>query len=376
MNEIIADIYHAAAGTKPWNVPLTRITRDLDLIGCQMIGVSTLHGSVLFSHASDEAPSGIELEYVRKYHALDPRVPLAFGGTVGELIFDQDVFEPDVLASHPYYSEFLIPYGGQFSVSCRLAELDGEAVLLACISRYGDAGFTERRRQYIQEIRFHLREAAGIYQKTRRLTTAAMAGTEILHRMARPAMLLGLDRSLNFANEAAKRFMDEGDTLLLAGGRLTALHAASDDRLAIAFQAIGNDVERELALGAQGRAPERRIVRVGRRQGPAEAVLSLTPFAPAQSMNAFGTQPLVLVIVHDYRNQTSPDIMLWAAAFNLTPAQARVALALYQGKTTAQAASELQIAQTTVKSHIKELFNKTETSGQTQLIAVLGALQA
>ena len=92
-------------------------------------------------------------------------------------------------------------------------------------------------------------------------------------------------------------------------------------------------------------------------------------------MYAFGTKPLVLTQVHVPRAQTAPDILLWEAAFNLTPAQARVGLALYQGKTIAQAAAELQIAQTTFKSHLKELFGKTETTGQVQLVAVLGTLQ-
>ena len=372
MHEIISDIYHAAAGTKSWAVVLTRITRDLDLLGCQMIGVSTVRGAVLFSFASDDAPSGIELEYIRKYHALDPRVPMVLGRETGEWVYDQDVFDLEILTTSSYYADLLIPYGGQYSASVKLVGGDDETVFLACMSKYGDVGFTSHHRQYIEALAFHLREGAGLYQRTRRLTTSAMAGTEMLHRIPRPAMLLGPDRTMHFMNEAAKRFIDGAGILFLAGDRLAALHGASDNELAITFQSIGEDIKSELVLGG---LPKRRTLRLGRRQGPAAAVLSLTPFAPTQSMYAFGTKPLVLTQVHVPRAQTAPDILLWEAAFNLTPAQARVGLALYQGKTIAQAAAELQIAQTTFKSHLKELFGKTETTGQVQLVAVLGTLQ-
>ena len=59
MHEIIADIYHAAAGSKPWGDVLTRITQELDLKGSQAVGVSTGNGAVLFSHASAGVPSDI-----------------------------------------------------------------------------------------------------------------------------------------------------------------------------------------------------------------------------------------------------------------------------------------------------------------------------
>lgn len=375
MDEIIADIYHAAAGTKAWGVSLTRIVSTLGLRGAQMVGVNGDTGAITFSHASEQVPSESELEYVRTYHGVDPRIGPLLKSTVGNWLFDQDEFADALAVSNAYYRELLIPFGARYSASVKLLQGSGEVVLLAFLSDLGAEGFTPACREALQSISFHLREAAAIYQKTRRLTTSAMAGTEMLHRMARPAMLIALDRSMNYMNKAAKRYIDEGDALLLAGDRLTALHRASDDQLAIAFQAITKDVNKELALGALGSAPQRRTLRLGRRQGPAEAVLSLTPFAPSQSMYAFGTQPLVLVVVHDHRTQIAPDIMLWEAAFNLTPALARVGLALFHGSTIAQAAAALQIAATTVKSHLKELYKKTETSGQVQLVAVLEALQ-
>ena len=83
-----------------------------------------------------------------------------------------------------------------------------------------------------------------------------------------------------------------------------------------------------------------------------------------------------MLIVHEQARQAAPDLMLWEAAFDLTPAQARVALELFMGHTVAQTAGSLQVAQTTVRSHVKELLAKTGTSRQAQMLVALGNLQA
>lgn len=369
MHEIIADIYHAAAGTKPWSDPLTRISRHLDVLGCQMVGVSTVHGTILFSHASADISCDGELEYVRAYHGVDPRIPLLLAKPEGEWLYDQDVFGAEIAVSSSYYRDLLIPYGGRHTATSKLFDRDGEVMMIGFASRLGGVGFSKQHRQYLQSIEFHLREAATIYQKVRKLTTVAFAGAELLHRLPRPAWLLGEDRSVAFSNDAAQRYLAEGNTLFLARDRLTALNKQTDDELSAVFQAIAGDIRK-------GGVPKRRIMRLASRHGDASAALSLTVFVPSESMYAFGTQPQVLILVHERAVQATPDIMLWEAAYNLTPSQARVALEIFQGSTVKEVAEALQIAETTVKSHLGEVYAKTETSRRSQLVLALATLQA
>ena len=369
MEEIIADIYHAAAGTKPWSDVLTRITQKLELKGSQAVGVCTGNGAVLFSHASADVPTETELEYVRTYHCVDPRIPLLLKSTTGDWLYDQDVFDASMATTSPYYRDLLIPYGARYSASTKLFDRDGEVVLIAFLSHLGMPGFSAQHREVLRSLTFHLREAATIYQQTRKLTTAAFAGTELLHRMPRPALLLGTDRGVTFMNERARHFLAGNNALLLSRDRLTALDKWTNDELAMAFQTIVRDI-------SQGGAPKRHIIRLASSHGKATAALSLTAFVPSQSMYAFGTQAQVLVLIHESSSHLAPDILLWEAAFNLTPAQSRVALEIFQGRSTKEAAQSLKIAQTTVKSHLKEVYWKTDTARQSQLISALASLQS
>ena len=369
MEEIIADIYHAGAGTKPWSDVLTRITQELELKGSQAVGVCTGNGAVLFSHASAGVPTETELEYVRTYHCVDPRIPLLLKSNAGDWLYDQDVFDASMATTSPYYRDLLIPYGARYSASTKLFDRDGEVVLIAFLSHLGMPGFSAQHRETLRSLTFHLREAATIYQQTRKLTTAAFAGTELLHRMRRPALLLGTDRGVTFMNEKARHFLADNNALLLSRDRLTALDKQTNDELAIASKTIVRDIPQRGAL-------KRHIIRLASSHGKATAALSLTAFVPSQSMYAFGTEAQVLVLIHERAIHLAPDILLWEAAFNLTPAQSRVALEIFQGRSTLEAAESLQIAQTTVKSHLKEVYWKTATGRQSQLISALASLQS
>ncbi len=369
MDEVVASIYRAAAGTEAWSHVLSAVTQHLDVMACQMIGVSTATGAVLFSHADDGIPSEAELDYVRVYHAVDPRVPMLMSAPVGQWLYDEDMFDEQVTVSNAYYRDLLIPFGARYTACAKLIETDGEVLLIGFMSRLGAPSFTGARRQALDTLGFHLREAAGIYQKTRKLLTSSFAGAELLDRMSRPAILLSVGRTVSLMNTAARRNLARGEALSLRRDRLTAVGDEGERQFSSAFDDL-------LLRIAAGDTSQRRIVRLPGRQGSAASAASLTAFMPRETMYAFGKLPQVLMLVHERTHRSTPDVLLWEAAYALTPAQSRVALAIYRGSTMKEAATQLQIAESTVRTHLNEVYAKTGTLRQGQLVLALAALQA
>jgi DNA-binding NarL/FixJ family response regulator len=78
---------------------------------------------------------------------------------------------------------------------------------------------------------------------------------------------------------------------------------------------------------------------------------------------------VLLLIDTDQRTKVSGDTLV--RLYNLTPSETRIALHLIDGKRLDQIAEELEVAQTTVVFHLKNLFRKTETNRQADLIRVL-----
>lgn len=64
-------------------------------------------------------------------------------------------------------------------------------------------------------------------------------------------------------------------------------------------------------------------------------------------------------------------VAVFPAAFGLTPTEARVAGALAQGRSRAQIASDFGISPTTVAFHMRNIFQKTGTGRQAELVALL-----
>ena len=401
LDETIAAIYQAGACTRPWGGVLRQITDQFGMLECQMIGVAKTTGGVLFSHASDGSPADSEIAYIRTYHACDPRVPIVLQSSLGQWLFDQDEFDARTSLSQPYYRDLLIPMGARHSASAKIFETDEEVNFIAFLSPLGGISFEPRHRQYLQAISYHLQQAATMYQTSRQRITQAFAGSELLQRMDRPAWLLDTHRGISFANERAKTYLFENNAFMLVRDRLGAQDRRTDEALDEAFWAIEHDI-------AAGLTPQRRVVRLAARpasagvnpallanksrgfaQHPAagasaaghgrttlSAAISLTAFVPSRSMFAFGTQVQVLMIVHSTEDAAPPDLLLWEAVFDLTPAQSRIALELFQGRNIKQIAIALQVAQTTVKSHLGELFVKTHTKRQPELLMALARLQS
>jgi hypothetical protein len=140
-------------------------------------------------------------------------------------------------------------------------------------------GFEPHHRELLLSLTFHLREAATIYQKTRKLTTVAFAGTELLHRMTQPALLWDTDRRVTVRNERARRYLTEKGDLLLVRDRLATLDKRANGELAVAFQTIVQDIP-------LGGAPRRQIIHLAGHRGESAVALSLTAFVPGESMYA------------------------------------------------------------------------------------------
>jgi DNA-binding NarL/FixJ family response regulator len=88
-------------------------------------------------------------------------------------------------------------------------------------------------------------------------------------------------------------------------------------------------------------------------------------FSPDEQPDAI----VLLLIDTDQRTKVSGDTLV--RLYNLTPSETRVALMLIDGKRLEQISEELDVAQTTVVFHLKNLFRKTETNRQADLIRVL-----
>jgi DNA-binding CsgD family transcriptional regulator len=105
----------------------------------------------------------------------------------------------------------------------------------------------------------------------------------------------------------------------------------------------------------------------GWRLGEDMKLLSRPPVAPA----GWDRGAVDAVRATPSRGAHLPRIGRLRAEFGLTKAEARLAVALTDGRSPAQAAKDFDVKLTTIRSQLQQIFAKTGTSRQVELVAML-----
>lgn len=186
------------------------------------------------------------------------------------------------------------------------------------------------------------------------------ATAHALDLIALGVVLVDMDGRVVFANGVARAFSRDRDGLAVAR-----TVEPGDPAAARTLRAAISDA----AAAARAGGDFRRCLPVGRGVGGQDMiahVCSLSADRPA------GTdRPAVAIFLSDpgRRPQISGDRL--APLFGLTPAEAEIALLLTEGCRREEIAERLGISHTTVAFHMRNLFQKTDTNRQADLVAVI-----
>ena len=102
--------------------------------------------------------------------------------------------------------------------------------------------------------------------------------------------------------------------------------------------------------------------------------LLMSPLRHGLSRFAGMRQPEIMVLIIDPESQRPAAIDVLKRVFGLTRREAALASVLSTGKPIDEAADDIGMAYETARSHLRRIFDKTETSRQTELMMVLARL--
>jgi DNA-binding CsgD family transcriptional regulator len=88
-------------------------------------------------------------------------------------------------------------------------------------------------------------------------------------------------------------------------------------------------------------------------------------------MNAFGPVPVALLTIAPSTSKNLADPIFIGSMFDLTPAETKITIALLHGGNLRGIAAVQHVSIETVRTQLKSIFAKTNTSRQADLIALL-----
>lgn len=168
-------------------------------------------------------------------------------------------------------------------------------------------------------------------------------------------VLIGERCEVIFANRAARHIAEQKDGIRI--DRRIQAEDGLDDRK---VREMLGDLQK-----AADTAPSTASLSLPRPSGKHDYLLVASKVASAQGL------PVTALFIIDPDQPLDIPHAILADLFKLTPTETEVALALAKGMRTSEIAAELAIAQTTVSFHLKNLFEKTGTNRQADLIALI-----
>lgn len=269
------------------------------------------------------------------------------------------------LLSSPYYLHYLKPADIRHGMGICLTHAGGTRFTVLSLNRARTAGpFGEPDFALVRLLRPHLLNHYSLYRRLTKADALASTLSATLDRLSIAAMVLDAQGLVSYANDAAEGLLTAGKLLSRSrSGSLIASDRRTRAKLHAAFQLVlrvAGAKSVSLRISAPGTSLEQSM-------GAVIHVYAL----PSGTLGQHAGQVLVLLTdlvappsSHD--RQSMLEITLGA-----TRAEARAALALLQHHDVAASAASLGITINTLKTHLKHLFQKTETSRQSELLLLV-----
>lgn len=282
------------------------------------------------------------------------------------VVTDRDVVSDEEIESDPFYSDYLRRYGLKYFAASIVSPDPRVEVGVSVQRATGREPYSDGELDIVGRLGQHIEKSLRLSMAVMESRLVAEGLAVALQRMGAGVFVLDSLGRVVFSNSAAERSL--GDGLELIDGRLR-IEAMS------ACEAIDNALVALAAGDARMSLAETSPILVPRQRADRPLVLYMLPVTsvPIEAGQLLGNAR-VIVLVMDSDAGSPPDPSLIRDIMGLTLGEARVASLVGTGLPPREVAARLGIAEETVRTVLKRVFEKVGVSRQSELTALLTRL--
>jgi DNA-binding CsgD family transcriptional regulator/PAS domain-containing protein len=360
LNDLIGRIYECALDPTLWNETLAQITATLCPLNWEsafLIWESNNPPRAQFVAASGLA-AGVQEMYTAVYAGSHDWSRRLMPYRNGSVVDTDELLSRQEFSLTKFARDFLVPWGIDRMVAV-LLDRRGKERLGLMLPGPGDRDLDELKRG-MRVLAPHIQRAVRISHRIASLELAAGAAAAATDHSPFGVLSLDADMTILSVNRRVARYAESG-VISMTEGRLTFVDPAAQKKLielarsappaGLAFQATARSGRELPVLGARI-APQ--IVRpLG---GVAEGAALIITIGSAP-----GETPVV-------------EINRVAQWYGLTPAEARLAVAISEGMSLVDYAAQRAVTTNSARFLLKGVFRKTGVTSQAQLAAMIARL--
>jgi DNA-binding CsgD family transcriptional regulator/PAS domain-containing protein len=281
----------------------------------------------------------------------------------GLVLTSQQLTEVNKLIDSDFYRYWLRPQN-LFHHLIGVLDVQGSQVTMLTFARSRDKGaFWEDDVELLFRLLPQLRQGMRAGHVFRRVQDVERILLDTLDVMPIGIALLGCSGTVLTANRVAREIIESEDALYMGSGGLGLKLAAGRfrfrDFLAGSLGEARGDPNTEVHTFAVPRDPGRRPI-----------TLLVMPVKD-RTQRRSDRDPAAVLFIGDPERPTDIDPRQLVRMYSLSRAEARVAVLLAKGLRLEQTAQQLGLTYETVRKHLKQIFGKTGTDRQAELVRTL-----
>jgi DNA-binding CsgD family transcriptional regulator len=367
LSELIGKIYDAAIDASQWSAVLCEAARFVGGSSAALFSKDATSGAGNIYHEYGTDPYYRQL-YFEKYVKLDPATSGHFFAEVEQPIAVADLMPYHEFLETRFYREWVQPQGVVDFVAAVLDKSATSVAMFGVFRHQRDGLVDDDTRRRVRLIVPHIRRAVLVSRLIDLKTTEAATLADTFDGLSSGMCLVAANGRIIHANDAGRAILDAGDLLSDVGGILVARDSQINKALRDTFIAAGSG---DAAIGTQGIAIPLKS-EDGKRY--VAHILPLTSGARRLAGIAYAAVAALFIRKSEMEVRSSPEVI--AQAYNLTPTELRVLLAIVEVGGVPEVAAALGVAESTVKTHLSRLFDKTGVARQADLVKIVAGFSA
>ncbi|MGH6735866.1 MAG: helix-turn-helix transcriptional regulator [Methyloceanibacter sp.] len=362
LSELIGVVYDASLDPRLWPEVLRRVADFIEGCAAVLYSHDVVHASGRFHFNWGDNPDYTRA-YFERYIRLNPLAPHFMMAAPGDVVVASRMMPYEELVASQFFQEWCAPQGYTDFVA---ATLDKSSTSVATLSVGRDMSQNLVDDAMIHRMTLlapHVRRAVAIGKVIDLAKVEAAAFGDTIDGLAAAVLLVDEHGAIVFANRSAETMLEEGQVVRRAGDSLCPVDNEAADAMRSAFRAAAGG---DTAVAVKGIAVPL-IASDGDRYHA--NILPLTSGSRRQTGVAYAA--VAAVFLRKAELDVPGPIELVAKTYRLTGAEIRVLYAVLECGGGPSAARMLGLSSATVKTHLHNLFEKTGTKGQTDLVKLV-----
>jgi DNA-binding CsgD family transcriptional regulator/PAS domain-containing protein len=363
LSTLIGSIYDVALDPALWVGVLEQTAKFTNASAASLYtrDISAKSANIAYQYGLD--PQYVQL-YMQTYVARVPALDY-FIASIEEPLSTADVLPYGEFVQTRFYKEWAMPQGLVDALHTMLDKSATSGTAFVVFRHARDGLVDDETRRRVRLIVPHVRRAALIGKVIEQKTAEADTLADTLDAISAGMLLVDATGRIMHANAAGLDMLTKADVLRSVAGRLVANDRQSEQALADIFASAGGG---DAAIGIKGIALPLKT-RGGERY--VAHVLPLTSGVRRRGGAAYRAAAALFVHKAALDAPSPPEAI--AKAYKLTPMELRVLLAVFELGGVPAVAQALGIAETTAKTHLGHVYEKTGAGRQADLVKLVAS---